>query len=180
MEMNPNKILNWAKQKGLGLGNQATGSIKNLAEMIDPDTMSIPERFANLFNRTAPGVNNLTEKGYDMALPQLLEDPLSKGNIGASLGSVGANIKAHPGITAGLGALGGANIYGLLNDDKVVGQLGGLALGTLGQGLFGSALPVPARAAIALGGGTLGGLFDMLRAKKEQGQLQQPQQQMQY
>lgn len=75
------------------------------------------------------------------------------------------NIKAHPLASAGIGALGAANVAGLVDDNKVAGQL----LGSLGGGLASHFLvqnPM-AKLAITMGGGTLGALFDKLRAKKE-------------
>lgn len=75
------------------------------------------------------------------------------------------NIKAHPLASAGIGALGAANIAGLADDNKVAGQL----LGGLGGGVASHFLtqnPM-AKLAITMGGGTLGALFDKLRAKKE-------------
>lgn len=75
------------------------------------------------------------------------------------------NIKAHPLASAGMGALGAANVAGLTDDNKIAGQL----LGGLGGGLASHFLvqnPM-AKLAITMGGGTLGALFDKLRAKKE-------------
>ena len=86
-------------------------------------------------------------------------------SLANTLGTAGAAIKAHPWAAAGMGALGAANIAGLVDDDKFGGQL----VGGLGGGLIANlagASPV-ASLAIGLGGGTLGSLFDKLRAKKE-------------
>lgn len=79
--------------------------------------------------------------------------------------------KAHPYAAMGLGTLGAMNIGGLTDNDKFGGQLGGAALGGLGATL---AQDNPAlQAALVMGGGSLGSLFDKLRAKKEQEQLQE-------
>lgn len=82
-----------------------------------------------------------------------------------TLSMTGAAIKAHPWASAGIGALGAVNLAGLVDDDKIGGQLvGGLGAG-IGSALAGVS-PVAA-IALGLGGGTLGSLFDKLRAKKE-------------
>jgi hypothetical protein len=81
-----------------------------------------------------------------------------------TMGLLGANVKAHPLMSAGLGALGVSNIAGLTDDDKLAGQLLGSGAGFLASNLV--AHPA-AKAAIMMGGGTLGSLFDKLRAKKE-------------
>ena len=87
-----------------------------------------------------------------------------------TLGAVGANVKAHPYLSAGIGALGAANIAGLVDDNKIGGQL----VGGLAGGIIPAMLGVSPMTSIALGlgGGTLGSLFDKLRAKKEAEQQQ--------
>lgn len=83
----------------------------------------------------------------------------------ATLGTATNAIKAHPWASAGLGALGAANVAGIMDDDKIGGQL----IGGIGGGLLAAAAkanPMTATA-VGLGGGMLGSLFDKLRAKKE-------------
>lgn len=88
---------------------------------------------------------------------------LSAGNLGSlALGAA----KAHPFKTAGLVGLGAGNIGGLTDNDKFGGQLGGLALGGLGAATLASGNPY-LQAAMTMGGGELGALFDKLRARKE-------------
>lgn len=82
-----------------------------------------------------------------------------------NLGAIGQAAKAHPLAAAGLGAMGIANIAGLTDDDKIGGQLVGGLGGGIAANLMG-ANPITALA-VGLGGGTLGSLFDKLRAKKE-------------
>lgn len=92
-----------------------------------------------------------------------------------TLGAVGANIQAHPYLSAGMGALGAANIAGLVDDNKIGGQIvGGLAGGVLPAVM--GASPMTA-IGLGLGGGMLGSLFDKLRAKKEAEQQSMYQQQ---
>lgn len=92
---------------------------------------------------------------------------LSAGNLGSlALGAA----KAHPFKTAGLVGSGLANIGGLTDNDKFGGQLAGLGLGGLGAHLLAAQNPYAA-AMMTLGGGTLGSLFDKLRARKE---MEQP------
>lgn len=72
----------------------------------------------------------------------------------------------HPFQTAGLAGLGLTNLGGLTDNDKFGGQLAGLGLGGLvAHNLIENPM---LKAAVAMGGGTLGSLFDKLRAKKEQ------------
>lgn len=90
-----------------------------------------------------------------------------------NMGALGSAIKAHPFKAAGIGALGAANLAGLFDNEQIGGQL----IGGLGGGALAHFLPVSpiAKVAIGLGGGTLGSLFDKLRAKKaeEQAMAQQ-------
>jgi hypothetical protein len=104
---------------------------------------------------------------------------LGNGVTGNSLKNTGSmllkNIQAHPYISAGMGALGAANVAGLVDDNKVGAQLIGGAAGAALPALFGAS-PMTT---IALGatGGALGSLFDKLRAKKESEQQSMYQQQ---
>ena len=92
-----------------------------------------------------------------------------------TLGMTGAAIKANPWKSAGLGLLGAGNIAGLVDDDKIGGQLvGGLGAG-VGSALAGAS-PLTS-IAFGLGGGFAGSLFDKLRAKREAEQQAMYQQQ---
>lgn len=85
---------------------------------------------------------------------------------GANLGTVAKTyIGQHPFQTAGLAGLGLANLGGLTDNDQFGGQLIGAGLGGLASTL--AANPMM-KAALTMGGGTLGSLFDKLRAQKEQ------------
>ena len=88
--------------------------------------------------------------------------------MGASLVN---NIKNHPGKAIGTGLLGAGNVAGLVDNDKVLGQIGG----TVGGALLGSKLlgfgPYGALNSALVGGG-VGALFDALRSKKEQEEQQ--------
>lgn len=137
---------------------------------------------ANWNRVRAKGMSGVDEAGAEEALKKMFAEqqafgasPLkTKVDLGGgktgnalknTLGAIGANIQAHPMQAAGLGALGVANIAGLTDDDKIGGQL----VGTLGGGALAHFLPVSpvAKLAIGMGGGTLGSLFDKLRAKKD-------------
>ena len=82
-----------------------------------------------------------------------------------TLGMAKSAIKANPWKSAGLGAMGVANIAGLADNDKIGGQL----VGGLAGGVIPAVMGVSPMTAIALGlgGGTLGSLYDKLRAKRE-------------
>lgn len=91
-------------------------------------------------------------------------------------------VKANPGAALGTGALGAANVAGLLDNDKVLGQGIGAAAGYALPAIASIIAKRPVtvsplmRANLAMGGGTLGALFDNLRAKKEQEQAMAQQQ----
>lgn len=91
-----------------------------------------------------------------------------------------AFMKAHPYQSAGLGILGGANVAGLFDNDKVGGQLGGAALGALAD------IPLHALAGTTgvnlawapMVGGAIGSLFD--KAREAKANQKQAEQMMQY
>lgn len=89
-------------------------------------------------------------------------------------GSLWNNIKAHPGKAVGTGLNAAGNVAGLVDNDKLLGQV----LGTAGGALLGSKLlgfgPLGI-ANMAMGSGNLGALFDSLRSKKEQEEQYQQQ-----
>lgn len=135
--------------------------------------------------------NSMGQEGQQnfLARPEFLgEDGTSPLNIGAALGTQGGGTqaitggqlgslalnaaKAHPFRAAGLGMGLMSNIGGLTDNSYYGGQLGGLALGGLGAATLASGNPY-AQAMLTLGGGSLGSLFDKLRAKKEQESEQQ-------
>jgi hypothetical protein len=147
-----NNIQNILANKKIPLGQQnaATAALKNLSTK----SAGIEDVFAANPLKTKIDINGVTA------------NPLKY-----NLGAVGQAIKAHPFKAAGLGVLGAANISGLMDDDKVGGQLvgglGGAALPMLMTKL-GMAAPTPiGKLAMVMGGGALGSLFDKLRAKKE-------------
>lgn len=89
-----------------------------------------------------------------------------------ALKNVAGYVKANPWKSAGLGLLGAGNIAGLVDNQYVGGQLLGGGLGTAGAllvpKLLGTAaLSAPATAAIGMGAGTVGALFDALRANAD-------------
>lgn len=89
-------------------------------------------------------------------------------------GSLWNNIKANPGKAAGTGLLAAGNVAGLVDNDKLLGQV----LGTAGGALLGSKLlgfgPLGIANTAMVSGG-LGALFDALRSKKEQEEQYQQQ-----
>jgi hypothetical protein len=138
------------------------------------------------------GLKGVTEDGAQSALEKMFAEQrayganpfktkvdLGGGRVGNGLantaGAIGANISANPLAAIGMGSLGAANIAGLVDNDKIGGQL----VGTLGGGALAHFLPVSpmAKLAVGMGGGMLGSLFDKLRAKKELEQQSMYQQQ---
>ena len=91
----------------------------------------------------------------------------TKNSMSAILPVLGNQIASHPFATTGLTLGTGANIAGSVDNKYIGGQLAGGGLGALGAYLIPQLLnttPAPmAIVASALGGGTLGSLFDKLR-----------------
>lgn len=104
----------------------------------------------------------------DSAGEELAHEFTPAGNMTKMLG---ANIAAHPYKSAGIGLLGAGNVAGLFDNDQIAGQLVGLGAGGLASKFL---LPKMKAGGIAnsalttLGGGFLGGLFDVLMAKKKE------------
>ncbi len=92
-----------------------------------------------------------------------------KGALAAGAGGdvIRNAIRSHPFKTAGIVGGGIANIAGLTDNDKVGGQLAGLAGGAVIPWLLKASSP-STYILSSLAGGTLGSLFDKLRASQEQ------------
>lgn len=103
---------------------------------------------------------------------KFMADPLNSqtGSLGNTAKLLGANLTSNLPATLGTAANIGANVAGLFDNDKIGGQLIGTALGAGIPALFGAKLGPLAYVNLAAGGGTLGSLFDTLRAKKAQEQ----------
>jgi hypothetical protein len=93
--------------------------------------------------------------------------------LGNTAKLLGANIKAHPWITAGTALNAGGNLAGLFDNDKMLGQILGTAAGAIVPSALGMGLSPLAAANVAMGTGNLGALFDTLRSKSEQEQAAQ-------
>lgn len=158
-------------------------NLEDLAEVFKrplPGTMVTPT--VTVETKTIP-TNNIDNGGANMANTQATQNP-SNANTGVKskkltdmyaklktgMGNLGSYIKSNPAMSAGLAGTGLANVAGLLDNDYVGGQLTGLAGGgALGQFLLPqlmSSVSPQAKVLTALGGGTLGALFDSLRQKK--------------
>ena len=111
--------------------------------------------------------------GIEDQLRNSFHRPLAtKESMSSILPVLGNEIVTHPVTTAGLALGTGANIAGLLDNKYVGGQLAGGGLGALSAYLIpklfnGTSAAPMAMVAGALGGGTLGSLFDKLREKKD-------------
>lgn len=142
----------------LNLANKLFNSIN------EEDQATILNKFAQPSG--IQGVEDIIPTNFDAAIGD------QGGITGSQLGSLALNAaKDHPFKTAGLLGTGAANIGGLMDNDKFGGQLAGLGLGGLGAYTLAKGNPYTA-AMMTMGGGTLGALFDKLRAKKEQEQAQ--------
>jgi hypothetical protein len=97
---------------------------------------------------------------------KFMADPLNSGtgSLKNTASLVGANLKTP----AALGTVAnvGTNVAGLLDNDKIGGQLIGAAVGAGVPALLGAKLGPLAYINLAAGGGNIGALFDTLRAKK--------------
>jgi hypothetical protein len=159
------------------MADTKTGLFQKLME--NPQVMKMAEQ---MFNSMGPegqlgfaqgagkGMGMLNEAGDALALGDqgIMGAMNAQGGINASqLGSLALGAaKAHPFKTAGLIGAGAGNIGGLMDNDKFGGQLAGLGLGGLGAYALAQGNPYLA-AMMTMGGGSLGALFDKLRARKE-------------
>ena len=103
--------------------------------------------------------------------------------LGDLFKQLGGWVKANPWAAAGTGLNAAGNVAGLMDNDKLLGQAAGAALGYFAPGILGKVLgkniiasPLM-QANLAMGGGNLGALFDNLRAKQEEEQAMLAQQQ---
>lgn len=154
---------------------------RNLAQMF-ADYMASTQAGDDYLNAAAAGYANqagLGESAEAAIRQQMLNNPLKRkmpvaegvettmSPLKTTGGMLWSNVKAHPWQTAGTGLNAAGNIAGLIDNDKLLGQVlgtaGGALLGTKGLGL--GPLGV---ANTAMLGGNLGSLFDVLRSKKEQ------------
>lgn len=94
-------------------------------------------------------------------------------NPSTSLKGLFLKMRQHPFKTAGLGITGAMNIAGLLDDEHVGGQILGAAVPGLVAGVAGASPYTIAMS--ALGGGSIGSLFDKLRTKRDEQQAMQEQ-----
>ena len=168
--------------------------------MAEAQKRNLAQKFADFMAGTNAGGNyldnavagyaaksNLDEAAESAIRQQILNNPL-KGKIPVAEGvdatmsplkvtgnMLWSNIKAHPGQTAGTALNAAGNIAGLVDDDKLLGQV----LGTVGGALLGAkgglGFGPLGIANTAMLGGNLGMLFDKLRSKKEQDEQYQQQ-----
>lgn len=134
--------------------------------------------FVNPFyGRAEEGVKHFKDMGLSDAdaLKYANADAIKMGysDAGTTGRLLWENIKAHPFKSAGIGLGTATNVAGLFDNDKIGGQLVGGGLGALAgvkllPMLMGGPATIPNVALAALGGGTLGSLFDKLRAKKDE------------
>lgn len=173
------KDAGWLAKMGAGLYN--TGGLRQHVydEMtLLPKEQWTPETLAMLKNNMAqsaavplsfkPGRTN-TYEFTDGKTKVLNRRPIQD-----TLGVLGQNIKAHPWQTAGTALNAAGNVAGLVDNDKLLGQI----LGTAGGALLGAkafGLGPLGIANVAMGGGNLGALFDALRSKKAQEEQYQQQ-----
>lgn len=140
--------------------------------------------FEALYNSKAnvPGrIKGMPETDFANLQQTFLKNPMSVEKIptfgdatGSAFGNtmrlIGANIKAHPWQAAGTGLNAAAFGAGLLDNDKVVGQLLGTAAGIAIPKAFNMKLGPLAALNTAMAAGGVGSLFDTLLAAKEKKQ----------
>ena len=147
---------------------QKTNSYTQLSSLLG----ATPEFTSSLIDASPNYPKILLNAAKNIGTSSKLENsfalPLAtKNSMSAILPVLGNQITSHPFATAGLTLGTGANIAGLVDNKYIGGQLAGGGLGALGASLIPQLLkttPAPmAIVASALGGGTLGSLFDKLR-----------------
>jgi hypothetical protein len=138
---------------------------------VNASTLNTPEAIAAYMQKNASeleGIANTIKSN-----PFSTKVPLEEGSkvvvnpLKTTASGMWDALKAHKGAAIGTGLLGAGNIAGLVDNDKILGQ----ALGAVGGGLIGAAIPgfgPLGIANMAMGAGNLGALFDVLRSKKEQ------------
>lgn len=168
------------------VGYDDEGNMHDPNKLYNPDNVLASVNNAVANNKMTPeeaiaGAKSILKDGQRIAPFYKEGADLENVKLGDWAKLAGTAAIKHPFKTAGLVGLGAGNIGGLMDNDKFGGQLGGLALGGLGASMLAKSNPYLA-AMLTLGGGTLGSLFDKLRAQKEQeqAQMQQMQQSQSY
>ena len=119
----------------------------------------------------APTIDFFTQAAG--AAPGAAADGVPLGDLFKRLGGWVGN---HKGAALGTGLNAAMNVAGLLDNDKILGQGIGAALGGFAPKILGAMMKTPVAASplaianLAMIGGGLGSLFDNLRAKQEEEQ----------
>lgn len=117
-----------------------------------------------------------TEKTHVGDIVSKLDDGTSKtfaynlSPLGESVGGAWNYAKSNPGAVLGTAATTAGSLAGLFDNDKIGGQLIATGLGAAIPAIAGMKLNPLTAYNVAMGAGTLGSLFDTLRAKKAQEQ----------
>ena len=156
---------------------------KSSLERVQEITEGTSEKLKEMFRKSKAGASADAAAAEAAATDAAAEAMAAEGAEGAETAGglkgllaklkgskLGGWVYKNPAAAAGLGLGGAANIAGLFDNDKVIGQLTGVGLGIGGSLLankLGAHLSNPMVAGISLGTGALGAFFDMLRANKE-------------
>lgn len=130
-------------------------------------TKSAPKKEAY----SAPTADMFAQQAAQAAAqPKATPDPIALKDL---FGKLSGWVKANPGLAVGTGLLGAGNVAGLMDNDYMLGQAGGAALGAAVPAIakaMGHPLAIGGlgKANLAMAGGLLGSIFDNLRAKKAQ------------
>lgn len=105
-------------------------------------------------------------------------DPNAFTRLKGLFGDLSGFAKAHPYQALATGANAAGNVAGVVDNNKLLGQVVGTGLGLAAPkllsmipgpiGAFGKGLGLLGKANLAMGGGNIGAMFDVLRAKREQ------------
>lgn len=145
---------------------------------VNANTINTPETLAQYMKANEGALGDIASKITEH--PFATKVPLEEGSnimlnpLKTTASGAWNAIKAHPYKTGLTGLNAGLNIAGLVDNDEILGQ----AVGAIGGGLIGAAIPGVGPLGIAnaaMGGGALGGLFDVLRSKKKQEEQYQQQ-----
>ena len=168
-----------------GATNEYLQSNKFINDVIRSNKIQLPENY--LYDAASKSLGTLDDAGKFVAdanqsklASQISKAINDKTNLiqtqgGLASGNAGNIIKntitSHPFKTAGIIGGGIANIAGLTDNDKIGGQIAGLAGGAVLPWLFQAAIPSTYILG-SLAGGTLGSLFDKLRQQQEDAYVQ--------
>lgn len=166
----------WRAKLGRKLYNTESGEARAFEDFINLTSSGVPEadalsKVTGFYNEAVS--NPFSTKNVDLGNVMVTGadgNPVAKKLVQAPMGRTakvgGGILKAHPMQALGTAATTAGSLAGLFDNDKIAGQLIGTAAGAAIPAIAGMGLSPLAAYNVAAGAGTIGSLFDVLRAKK--------------